>query len=117
VLIPDTIISDKILEVPEDIPSVQDLEEDIDNLKIELLDGIAGNYATKTVGGISAGSQINKDITVSGLLKTILGIKDGVAPSGFSFSIKSTNSNTNSITAPLDQTSETIKATWSVSNG
>ncbi len=112
VLIPDTIISDKILEIPEDIPSVQDLEEDIDNLKIELLDGVAGNYATKTVGGISAGSQINKDITVSGLLKTILGIKDGVAPSGFSFSISP-----NSITADLDKTSQSITATWSVSNG
>jgi len=92
--------------------SLQNLEDYLDGEidKIELLDGIAGKYTTNTVGGLSAG-KIAEGTTINQLLKQILGIKDGVAPSGFSFKISPS-----SITAALDLTQITLSATWSVSN-
>ena len=109
---------DKAIIVKDTIvPSVLDLAQDIEELETGLLDGVAGNYTSNTVGGIAANTQINKNITVSGLLKLILGIKEGVAPSGFTFDIYIEGSKNSTITAPLDQTSQTISAKWSVSQG
>lgn len=92
---------------------------------IELTNTIKNKYATRAIGGIPANARLDKDlfgvdsddkITIEKLLHKILGIQDGFAPTGFSFSISPST-----IVADLvgdDNTTQTqaLNATWSVSN-
>ena len=92
---------------------------------IELTNTIKNKYATRATGGIPANTRLDKDlfgvdsddkITIEKLLHKILGIQDGFAPTGFSFSISPST-----IVADLvgdDNTTQTqsLNANWSVSN-
>lgn len=92
---------------------------------IELTNTIKNKYATRATGGIPANTKLDKDlfgvdsddkITIEKLLHKILGIQDGFAPTGFSFSISPSI-----IVADLvedDNTTQTqsVNAIWSVSN-
>ena len=49
---------------------------------IDIRSTLTGKYCTKTVGGISAGTQITKDNLI-GLLTQLLGISSGIKPSNF----------------------------------
>lgn len=73
---------------------------------IPLPDTIKNKYTTKSVGGVTANTQIQAT-TVEELLKTILGITS--SPSGFSFTL-------DSVTADLKATSATTTARWRINS-
>lgn len=77
------------------------------------LKDIKGKFVTKTVGGVNKGTTINTD-SVEELIKTLLGVQDGVAPasSSFSFTLVPT-----SITPALGTTSYSdIDAVWTIND-
>lgn len=84
-------------------------------VEANLLEGITGNYATKTVGNINGTTASPVQITATtlpDLLKQVLGISEGVAPSSFNISADAVNVDMSS-----SAVTKTITPKWSISKG
>jgi hypothetical protein len=100
----------------------------IDNLvETDTLKNIKDGYVTNTVGGISAGSTLSSQLTntndLEDLIKKLLGIKIGKAPSGLSVTLYYADGADkdkqlpSSLTAALNANAINVYATWSLSAG
>ncbi len=84
-------------------------------VEANLLEGITGNFATKSVGNIQGSTSKPVQITATtlpDLLKEVLGISAGVAPSGFNI-----NASSPSVALASSASTVSITPTWSISRG
>ena len=118
---PINLLGDAVVEMNKTASRIDRLEE-LANTDTKL-ENLKDKYVTKTVGGISAnktlGAQLGENGTLEDLIKKLLGITSGKAPSDSNFKIKLWYNNggkwddASQITAALNAKAVDAKITWS----
>jgi hypothetical protein len=112
-------IEEKINDLEENLTkSIQDnvttIEGKISDLEeTDMLTNLKSGYVTKTVGGITANKtlseQLSETTSLEDLIRKLLGIQTGIAPSGLTITISPS-----SIEAALNAKSQVVTATWQI---